>query len=42
MAATVVPHATRELFNEIIAPYIEVFAQGKEHLNTKFQAVVNA
>lgn len=32
----------RELFNEIIASFIEAFAQGKEHLNPKFQAVVNA
>ena len=32
----------RELFNEIIASFIEVFTQGKEHLNPKFQAVVNA
>lgn len=32
----------RELFNEIIASFIGVFAQGKEHFNPKFQAVVNA
>jgi hypothetical protein len=32
----------RELFNEIIASFIEVFAQGKEHLNPKFLTVVNA
>ena len=32
----------RELFNEIIASFIDVFVQGKEHLNPKFQAVVNA
>jgi len=32
----------RELFNEIIASFIETFVQGKEHLNPKFQAVVTA
>ena len=32
----------RELFNEIISSFIEVFAQGKEHLNPKFSGVVNA
>lgn len=32
----------RELFNEIIASFIAAFAQGKEHLNPKFQTAVNA
>lgn len=32
----------RDLFNEVIASFIEVFAQNKTHLNPKFQAVVNA
>jgi Transposase DDE domain len=32
----------RELFNEMISSFIEVFAQGKEHLNPKFSGVVNA
>ena len=32
----------RELFNEIISSFIEVFAQGKDHLNPKFSGVVNA
>jgi hypothetical protein len=27
---------------EIISSFIEVFAQGKEHLNPKFSGVVNA
>jgi hypothetical protein len=32
----------RELFNEVISSFIETFAQAKQHLNPKFQAVVNA
>ena len=32
----------RELFNEIIASFIDAFIQDKEHLNPKFQAAVNA
>lgn len=32
----------RELFNEIIASFVEVFAKDKGHLNPKFHAVVNA
>jgi len=32
----------RELFNEVIASFIGSFAPGIEHMNSKFQAVVNA
>jgi len=32
----------RELFNEVIASFIGMFAQTKEHLNPKFQSAVNA
>ena len=32
----------RELFNEIIASFVNTFIQNKEHLNPKFQAGVNA
>jgi hypothetical protein len=32
----------RELFNEVISSFIEVFAKNKQHLNPKFQVAVNA
>ena len=32
----------RDLFNEVIASFIGSFAPGMEHMNSKFQAVVNA
>lgn len=32
----------RQLFNEVIASFIGSFAPGIEHMNSKFQAVVNA